>query len=491
MTVEDEVKLAFPDGAELPALDDAKLGLTAAPRPPSVLRSVYYDTGDLRLVAAGITLRRRTRAGATSWDLKVPVRPGDTAVRREVSVADRSATPPAGLADVLMAWTGGEALGPVATLRTRRTTWVVAGEDGTPRAEVVDDEVEHLDGRRVLTRFREVEVERHGVPEPYVAKLVRRLEKAGATATTPTKLAHVLDVPAAEPLERVRKAAPVAALLTDALRRAGASLLSADVGARLGEPDAVHQLRVACRRMRSDLRAYGTVLDPEWVAHLADELGWLGGALGAARDGEVVAERVAAAAADLGARGDEVVADVVARRARAADDAAAALRDPRYLALAQLVRTGLDAPPLAGGGGPAARTAVGDVVDAAWRDVERAVRRLGKKGDTDVAWHAVRITAKRARYAAETAAVVAGADAERLAKAAAAVQDVLGTFHDATTTAATVLELAADRPDDGAYGLAAGRVVERELRAAEQAKAGLAPVWRAKAEPALRRWRRR
>jgi CHAD domain-containing protein len=475
----------------LPSFDDARAGLVADAKLPVVLRSVYYDTEDRRLLAAGITVRRRTRAGATTWDLKVPSAPGDTSVRSEVSLADRSAALPARLAEVLLAWTGGDPLEVVATLRTRRMTWSVVDASGAEVAEVVDDEVEQLDGRRVVARFREVEVERRGVGEAYVRRLAKRLAKSGASPSPGVKLARVVAVPPVPAARRLRKNDPVAALLADALRRATADLLAADVGVRLGEADAIHQLRVATRRMRSDLRAFGTALEPEWGDHLVAELAWLGRSLGAARDAEVVAGRIAVVADDLGSDAEPVVTDLVARSARGADEVRLTLADPRYVALVRLLRTSAASPPVAAGGGRAARETAVDVVDAAWRDLERAVRKVRGRGGEDRVWHAVRINAKRARYTAETAVPVVGAEAARLARAAAAVQDVLGTFHDTTMTRLALAEVAADRVDDSAYGVVAGRLIEREAVAADVAKARLGPVWRGKAEPALRRWRRR
>jgi CHAD domain-containing protein len=458
-------------GDELPSFADARAGLGAEAALPVVLRSVYYDTADGRLRAGGVTLRRTTRTGATTWDLDRPA-------RLAVSVGDRSAAVPARVADLLLAWTGGDGLAPVMTLRTRRTAWTVGD---VPVA--VDDVVEQLDGRRVVTKFREVTLG-DGAPAAYAKRLARRLEKAGAVRVDGGPADRVLRALGGSPrARRVRRNDPAVALVATALARGTAELLAADLAVRLGEPDAVHQLRVAVRRLRSALSAYGAALDPAWTDHLATELAWLGRSLGAARDTEVVAERVAVAVADLGA--EALLADLAARRARAGEDVAATLRDPRYVALAALLRAA--DPPAAEGDARPARALATRVVDAAWRDLERAVRRVdGKKGDG--AWHALRISAKRARYAAEAAEPVVPA-AARLARAGAALQDTLGTFHDTTLTRAALAEVAAE--GGGAYGLVAGRVAEREERAAEAAKAAFRPVWRRRAEPALKRWRQR
>src|SRR5262249_2055430 len=67
--------------------------------------------------------------------------------------------------------------------------------------------------------------------------------------------------------------------------------------ATVGDGDtAVHQMRVGCRRLRSDLRTFGPVLDKAWTASLREELAWLAEALGGARDAEVLRARLRARA---------------------------------------------------------------------------------------------------------------------------------------------------------------------------------------------------
>ncbi len=467
--IEDEAKFTLPADATLPSLSDDGAGLVADPQPPVVLRSVYYDTADRRLLAAGITVRRRTNARATTWDLKAPVKRGDTSVRHEVSLADRSSDLPARITDLLSAWTGGDPLAPIATLRTRRLTWTVRDAAGNELAEVVDDEVEHLDGRKVLARFREVEVERRGVGEAYVRKVARRIAKAGGGPGTGVKLGRVVEAPDVARPPKARPGGTVVALVAAALSAAGADLLAADVGARLGAEDAVHQLRVACRRMRSVLRGFGAAVDPKWRESLSGELQWVGQALAAARDAEVIEERVVRAAADLLPAAAPVLADVAARRAAAEAEVVAVLSTERYVALARRVRTELAAPPPAPDAAEAdapARAVARKVVAAASKDLRAKQRAALRKDATDAEWHAVRIAAKRVRYAAETAALVDPA-ARAVVRSATGVQDVLGTFHDATVAVTVLTDLAAGR--DGAYGLVAGRLAERERQAADAA----------------------
>src|SRR6201995_149840 len=67
-----------------------------------------------------------------------------------------------------------------------------------------------------------------------------------------------------------------------------AALRSLEPKVRADEFDSVHQMRVATRRLRATLRSFGTVIPRPATERVAGELKWLGGLLGAARDGEVL-----------------------------------------------------------------------------------------------------------------------------------------------------------------------------------------------------------
>jgi hypothetical protein len=120
------------------------------------LEAVYYDTEDLRLARAGVTLRRRRGGDDAGWHLKLPVggngRGGDS--RDELRVSEARAgrrTPPAELVALVRALTRGAALASVAELTTARRRWRLTD---TARhvlvevVEVVDDHVSaHTLGR--------------------------------------------------------------------------------------------------------------------------------------------------------------------------------------------------------------------------------------------------------------------------------------------------------------------------------------------------------
>jgi inorganic triphosphatase YgiF len=193
----------------LPDLRDIGGAGPAEMQPPEaeLLVARYYDTDDLRLAAAGVTLRRRTGGHDAGWHLKLPVG-GDT--RREVHapLGDGTEAVPPELAALVATWAGGRPLRPVATLETRRTLWRIAGRDGGMLAELADDLVSGQRmapsapaGNRALSAsvtWREIEVELVSGPPAILAAAGQRLRQAGATPSgSANKLSRVLAAPAA------------------------------------------------------------------------------------------------------------------------------------------------------------------------------------------------------------------------------------------------------------------------------------------------------
>src|SRR5262249_37019232 len=78
----------------------------------------------------------------------------------------------------------------------------------------------------------------------------------------------------------------------DMLRRDVRRLIALDISVRRDAPDAAHQMRVTARRLRSVLKTFRPLLDPEWAGSLRGELSWLADALSTTRDNEVLLERL-------------------------------------------------------------------------------------------------------------------------------------------------------------------------------------------------------
>ena len=235
-TLEREIKLAPEEGFVLPELGGRRM-------PTRVFTSTYHDTADLRLARHRITFRHRVEDGAGVWQLKLP----RGAARLELELGGPPARPPVELLDLLTAYLRGAALAPVARLRTRREVVLARG------AEIVDDSVAVLVGQRISQRFREVEVELIDGDEKALGRLAKELRKAGAheSEELQPKLYRVLGLNGAPTRPKLTQDTPPAEALAIALDSEYRALFTHDPGTRRGEdPESLHQLRVAIRRLK-------------------------------------------------------------------------------------------------------------------------------------------------------------------------------------------------------------------------------------------------
>jgi CHAD domain-containing protein len=475
-THERELKLEVAPGFRLPELP-------GHPLPPRVFTSVYFDTSDYRLAAAGITLRRRVERGGGLWQLKLPRSSG----RLELEAPGPASPVPDEFKELLTVYTRGSSLAAVATLRSRREGVRVRDLEG-PVADVVLDAVQVLDGRRVVRRFREVEVELTGGDEAALERLGGMLREAGASdGDGRPKLFKALGLPPAAsseigPSVPASPADHLKAMLAEHLGRVAAH----DPGTRLGQdPEELHQMRVATRRLRAMLRAARPMLDPEWVEPLRDELRWLGRALGPVRDLDVLREHLATEIASLDPAdqrgGRRLLTSLDRERAETRQAMLEALRSDRYLRLLEVLDDAVRRPKVVD-----PDVSLETIAAEEFADLQRAVESLGRS-PSDEELHAVRIKGKRARYTAELAEPTAGKRATRFVKAARAFQDLLGDHQDAVVAVQRIREWAG-RARGARAALVAGQLIERERRRREVARASLPKQWAKLAKRGRKAW---
>jgi CHAD domain-containing protein len=494
VNIERETKLAVGPGFRLPGLADLHGGVHAEPSEPARTHTTYWDTEDLRLARWGVSLRFREGQG---WTLKLPDEEdhGEATVREEIVFPGDPARLPFDAADLVRAYVRGGTLRPVARLRTIRSRLALVRADGSPAGEVVDDEVSVLDGRRIAARFRELEVET--ADEALGEAAVARLRAAGAGgAIHVTKVLRALGPRAQLPPDLV--AAPslpsdatVEQVVRNALCVSAIRLIRNDAGVRIGEdPEALHRMRVATRRLRSDLRTFRSLLDPEWTAALREELAWLADALGAVRDLDVLEARLAGHVPELpdtdvpAAR--RLVARVQGTRRGARSGLLEGLRSPRYVTLLDDVVGGANDPAvLAEARDLEAREAMGALMAGPWGHLREAIDAIGPDSP-DEALHAARIRSKRVRYAADALAPVFGKRAAAFDDAAGALQDVLGEHQDSVVAAAWLRGAAQRARPMTAF--AAGLLAAREEDARSASRSAWHPAWEALRRKKLRFW---
>jgi CHAD domain-containing protein len=237
---------------------------------------------------------------------------------------------------------------------------------------------------------------------------------------------------------------------------------------------------VATRRLRSDLRTFRPLLDPDWAKELRDELGWLAESLGGVRDGDVLLGRIRKRAKSLpkedGRGASRVLAALEADRGEAYDALLKALRSERYVALLDRLIEAANAPTFRSEHDLDAKAALQPLVDQPLETLTKHVSALDKDPD-DEALHDVRIRTKRARYASEAVAPVLGKRARAIAAAAADLQDALGEHHDAVVAERWLRDWArATRSVPGAF--AAGELAGLERAAADRAKRRWRKAWK-------------
>lgn len=491
-TVERELKLEAPETFSLARLGARLNSYVTSAVELHRLHTVYYDTDDYRLARWGCSLRFRHDEG---WTLKLPAGRATRGLARAEHVFEGGPqTVPAGALDLATAYLRGTMPHPVAELRTLRTKRHVFADDGTDLAEVVEDDVRVVDGSRVVERFRELEIElMRGAADETLDRLAALLRAEGAGPPDPTpKNVRALGDRARDPEIAAPSIGPKASagdLVRAVLASSVERLVRIDAAIRLNpDPEAVHDARVAVRRLRSDLRTFVPVLDRDWACELRNRMRWLGDGLSAARDADVMLTRLERRTLELPEsdrrRSDELLDRFRAGRDEAYERVRAMLHEERYVELLRDIVDAAKRPTL----NPCAADAASDVIPAlmadAWAALRRAVRERGRP-PSDRELHRIRIKAKRVRYAAEAITPVIGQPARRFAKRVERLQTVLGDHHDAVVAG---LRLRSEGERSGA-GFLAGELVVLEYQSACDARTAWGNVWREAAKKRYRFWR--
>jgi len=249
------------------------------------------------------------------------------------------------------------------------------------------------------------------------------------------------------------------------------------------DSEAVHQARVAARELRSNLKTFSALFESDWVYALRAGLRVTGQRLGAVRDSQVLLERLQSAAAKLDDSGAAaqlwaLLDDEIVRRRSALLEM---LQSTEYHLLERQLVDALESPPFTERADARAGELLPDLVDQCWRRLKTCHRSFDNHPD-DTQLHALRIEAKRVRYAAETSAGACGKRAAKLGARAADLQDVLGELHDSTIAAQWLGRLELD-PDVAAV---AGKLHAIQIAAAQKYRRVWPRAWKALDQKRLR-----
>ena len=510
-----EIEQKYDVGDDVAWVDLASIAevATVGPATESALDATYYDTDHLALARAGITLRRRSGGPDAGWHLKLPTGTGNRVEHGE-PLGDADAPVPGTLIDLVRAWVRDHELVPVANLSTRRTVHPLIAPSGAVRAEAADDVVDARsfdgDGSVTLTRWREWEIElTDGADEPESAALMaaagKQMRMAGATRSAwSSKLERALagrlaGLPARPTFGELTPRSRAGDVLHAHLAEQVEAMLTRDWQARKDEPDGVHKMRVATRRLRSALATFRPLLDREVTEPLRGELKWIAGELGGARDAEVLRIRLLD---ELAAEPDDLVLGPIAALIEVElgadhrvqhETLVQALDSERYFRLLDRLDLLVDTPPF---------TALAD--GRADKVLVRRVRRSFERVASLVAagepehgtqrdhwYHEIRKASKRLRYAGEAVQPAFGEPAGALAEAAERLQEVLGEHQDSVVARAALRDLGVRIHLDGDNAFTIGRLHALEQSRGDAAVAAFESAWAALSDKQVRRWLRK
>jgi triphosphatase len=457
-------------------------GLSVVSGATRELIDTYYDTEDWRFYRAGYALRVRQDGESAEATMK-SLAPAEGALRRRREISEplkgnvktpKGARGPVG--ERLRRLAGDRDLRPLFEIRTRRRTFVLLSENPSATAdgssgEIVEDalgdirpreaekgaaigelaldEAEISGDGEAPTRLSRIEVEvdpaappRHGVEE-FVDELRDAL---GLRPTGASKFRTGLSAAGLSPMvapdlgpTQIDASLSVGEVAFAVLRRHFAVMLAHEPGVRLDEnPEDLHDMRVATRRLRAALKLYADAL-PRRAEQYERDLRFVANALGEVRDLDVHLARLAEEASKNGEVLEEVVALLEERRVEVQRRMLEALDSNRYERLVSnftgTLRRGRSPSPA-----NSILEAAPDLVRRRYKKVRKDVEALTEDSPPED-FHDLRKKGKRLRYALEPLQEIYGKPAKKLVELLKSIQDDLGDHQDLVVAAGLMEEV--------------------------------------------------
>jgi CHAD domain-containing protein len=442
-------------------------GLVLEPRPTLKIFDTYFDTDDWRIHRAGFALRIRSEDGKSEATLKsLRSNSAEMADRRELSETLEStesesmarSTGPVGTR--VHAVSGAHPLQPLFEVHTSRQRYAVhAANDEKPLGEIaLDETVISRPHGQPQTSIQRVEVEAlTDAHEPLQAlvkalrsvcslesasdsKFSLGLKSVGLAPATPPELAP----------NAVNASMRVDEVALANLRRYLSIWDLHEPGARLGDdPEELHDLRVAGRRLDAILRQFGTYL-PAGLVRTRPTLKKILRALGEARDLDVAlleldAFNRALSEADQ-AKLEPLEQHLRSERARSRTRMLSLLDSSAVQKDLDELRLGLAQPSdLTEGPAAPALEVVPELIRTRYKKVRKGADGLTPASPTE-SYHAVRGNVKKLRYVLESVAVIFGKPANAMLRSLRRWQERLGMQQDAVVACGRLRALAAKPP---------------------------------------------
>lgn len=470
MSQEIELKLALPDAAHQDFLRHPLLR-KATRRESYQLINLYYDTPTLALRKHGVALRLRAQGKVWLQTVKCAgLAAGGISARPEWESPysghfDFSAIDDSAVRNWLSRPKLRSRITPIFETNFMRMAWILAPAADTEIMLVLDRGWIAAGGRREAISEIEIELLRGDAAHLFAVarKLAERVPVAPAARSKADRGYRLFKQVPMAPV----KAAPLALAATDdpvkAFSRIALSCLDHlqqnHVGAIASDdPEYIHQMRVATRRLRAALRLFAPLLPADFAPPIVAVLRDMMALLGQARDLDVLLAEIAEPV--LHALPDEprlaaLVGIITDRRFERRRTAVDFLRSPRYglITLDTLADLHGHAEKVgAGGTASEADAPAQQLLEFATDRLQRLRKKvlaLARRAriDDPPSLHALRIAIKRLRYALEFFSPLASPAAmRRVLGQLAALQETLGQINDLANAGALLMDCADNDP---------------------------------------------
>ncbi len=467
MSMEIEAKFVLPAAEDAWRLARAEslAGFPLGPANTETVRDAYFDTPDRRLLAAGYALRLRRQHDGTLITAK-SVEAADSAIhqREELEELAPDASPdpetwPAGPArDLVLRVTGGEPLAPLFQLKQQRTTRPVLLDRACIAKLSIDKVRVRAGSKRQAYRELEIELTGDGTEEQLQAMANVLGAEWGFKPSTQSKFERALALlqqqPAAGQAQVTEAPSPIAP--DDSMSRAACKAIqvqlerieSKEQGTRAGEdPEELHDMRVATRRLRAATRVFRPFLDPQRLKPAVKRLRRAGRLLGAVRDLDVFAVKTRHYLDSLPPERQSELAPLLqaweVEHDRARRRLEKYLDGKKYARFKETLGDLLEdcradqGQPFSAQGEPLpfrVRTVLPGVLFDRWAAVQAYLEPLSAPDAPLKRYHRLRIAAKRLRYTLEFFEDALGPETEMLIERLKRLQDHLGDLQDAVVT---------------------------------------------------------
>lgn len=457
-----ELKLLPPDAAAMEAFPRVlgELFPRVEAQNARVLQDTYLDTAEWHLYRAGFGLRVRRGPQGQELTLKAatPLKSGvGSRMEYEQLVPGEGLSwpgslPPGAVADLLAPMLGEISLDVKVALTKHQSVYrVLNGVDLEISATADRVEVHNGAGSGV---FAELELELvSGAAADFREVAGRVREQLGFPVSSHSKYEQALRIAGVQPPRRDGQeglSLKGEDRFIDAayriLRRHYARFRWHEPGTRLGlDPESLHDMRVAVRRMLAALRLFREALpEPRYTSFFRD-LKWVAGELGRVRDLDVHLDLLAGEAARLEPELQDILhiyTDYLHKeRDKARGMMLRSLDTKRFANLCRKLDHFLASGPSRRPRNTLARE---NVLAMAPDLIRRRLKRVNKDGKAltlhskDEAFHSLRKRCKRLRYAVEFFCDLYGKPAKEFARSVTAVQDDLGGHQDACVAIETM-----------------------------------------------------